>query len=44
MTKRNWTVHVPGYPPFPMIELNGEIDHAEALRAARLIWPMAEVE
>lgn len=38
MTKRNWTVIVTGYPPFPMLSLDGEMDQGEALKAARLIW------
>lgn len=43
MKKRNWTVLVEGYEPFPMILLDGELDQAEALKAARLIWPNASV-
>lgn len=41
--KRNWTIVVPGYPPFPMILLDGELDYAGALREARGIWPNCEV-
>lgn len=43
MTKRNWTVHAAG-KTFQMVVLDGAIDHAEALKSARLIWPKAEVE
>lgn len=43
MKKRNWTVIVPGNAPFPMLSLDGEMDQAEALKAARLIWPKAQV-
>lgn len=42
MKKRNWTVHVAGYAPFPMIVLDGLINHEQALYGARLIWPGAE--
>lgn len=44
MTKRTWTIRVPGYPPFQMVLLEGELDHAGALSEARGIWPKAEVE
>ena len=39
MTKRNWTIYVPGYDPFPMILLDGELDYVRALAEARAIWP-----
>lgn len=42
MSKRNWTVRAAG-KTFQMVVLDGAIDHAEALRSARLIWPLAEV-
>lgn len=42
--KRNWTIVVPGYPPFPMILLDGELDHAAATREALGIWPACEVQ
>lgn len=42
--KRNWRVTVPGYPPFSMVLLDGELDHAGALREARKIWLDCEVE
>lgn len=41
--KRNWTVHVEGRKPFQMVVLDGAIDHAEAQKSARLIWPAATV-
>ena len=37
--KRCWIVTTPGYAPFQMVSLEGEIDHAKALRDARVIWP-----
>lgn len=41
-TKRTWWVKLPGRKPFTM---GGEpMTYAEALAAARLIWPLAEVE
>jgi hypothetical protein len=41
--KKSWFVRVPGYPVFQMG--GGEnINHAEALYAARLIWPRGEIE
>jgi hypothetical protein len=42
MSKRNWTVRASG-KSFQMVVLEAAIDHAEALRSARLIWPHAEV-
>ena len=44
MKKRNWTVRVAGYAPFPMIVLDGETNHEQALTGARLIWPSCTVE
>jgi hypothetical protein len=42
MTKKSWTVKVPGRRPFTM---GGDpMTYTEALAAARLIWPEAEVE
>lgn len=41
--KRNWTIHIAGYAPFSMVLLDGELDHAGAQAAARVIWPDAEV-
>lgn len=41
--KRNWTIKVPGYPPFSMVLLDGVLDYAGALIEARGIWPDAEV-
>ena len=43
MTKRNWTIHVPGYDPFPMLSMDGELDYDQALAEARAIWPMCEI-
>jgi hypothetical protein len=43
MTKRTWTIHVAGYPPFQMVVLDGEINQAQALHEARGIWPNCEV-
>lgn len=43
MKKRNWTVHVEGFKPFQMVSLDGDIDHAEALASALLIWPKSKV-
>lgn len=37
-----WLVRVPGYAAFPM--LCEPCTEAEALSAARVIWPAAEVE
>lgn len=37
-----WLVRVPGYPPFPM--LCEPCTYAEALQAARVIWPAAEID
>lgn len=42
MTKKRWTVHVPGYLPLRM--LGEACSYEEALYAARLIWPTATVE
>lgn len=41
--KRTWTVTTTGYAPFPMILMDGPLDHAEALELARSIWPTCEV-
>lgn len=41
--KRNWTIHVAGWLPFQMVSLEGDLDHAGALAAARVIWPNATV-
>lgn len=41
--KRTWTVHVAGYTPFQMVLLDGELDRAGALQAARVIWINCEV-
>lgn len=41
--KRNWTIHVAGYSPFPMILLDGMLGYDQALREARLIWPACEI-
>lgn len=43
MTKRNWMVKVPGYPAFSMVVMTGPMNHAEALREARGIWPTCEI-
>jgi len=43
MKKRTWTVHVEGYADFQMVVLDGEIDQAQELAAARVIWPGATV-
>lgn len=43
MKKRNWTIHVEGWKTFQMVVLEGELDQAEALKSARLIWPNAQV-
>lgn len=44
MKKRTWTIHIAGYAGFQMVLLDGELDYAGALEAARVIWPHAEVE
>lgn len=44
MRKRNWIIHVPGYPKFSMVLLDGPLDHAGALHEARGIWPNCTVE
>ena len=44
MTKRNWSVSVPGYKPFPMLTLDGALSHADALAVAQSIWPGCTVE
>lgn len=41
--KRVWTISVPGYRPFSMVLMEGALDHAGALREARLTWPDCEV-
>lgn len=44
MTKRNWTVIVPCWAPFQMVSLeDGPLNQEQAQRAARVIWPNAEV-
>lgn len=43
MTKKSWSVTVPGHAPFPMIPLGGAMTQAEALECARSIWPLAQV-
>lgn len=43
MIKRNWLVHVPGYAPFAMLSLDGELDCDQALAEARAIWPKCSV-
>jgi hypothetical protein len=44
MTKRNWTVIVTGWAPFQMVSLeDGPLNQEQARRAARVIWPTAEV-
>lgn len=44
MKKRTWTIHIAGYAGFQMVSMHGELDKAEALIAARIIWPLAEVD
>lgn len=45
MTKRNWTVHVSGWRPFQMVLLqDGPLGYEDALREARGIWPLCNVE
>jgi hypothetical protein len=44
MTKRNWSVSVAGYKPFPMLTLDGALSHADALAFARSIWPLCTIE
>jgi len=44
MAKKNWQVITSGYKPFPMILLEGPLDHAGALALARSIWPGCSVE
>lgn len=41
MTKACWMITIGSYPPFPM--LDAVLDYKEALAAARVIWPGAEV-
>lgn len=41
MSKRSWQVTVPGYRSFTMG--GSDMDYAEALAAARNIWPEASV-
>lgn len=44
MTKRTWIVSVPGWAPFQMVSLEeGPLNQEQARRAARVIWPTAEV-
>ena len=43
MKKKSWFVRVPGYAVFQMGS-GDSISHAEALYAARLIWPRGEIE
>ncbi len=43
MKKRNWTVYVDDRPPFQMVVLDGDIDHAQALAGVMLIWPKSIV-
>lgn len=43
MTKRNWSVSVAGYKPFPMLTLDQALSHDDALMFARSIWPTCEV-
>lgn len=42
--KRCWTVFVPGWQPFQMVTLDGDVDRVGALEIVRGIWPGAEVE
>lgn len=39
--KSMWLVTIKNRPPFPMV--GGQMSYEEALYAARLIWPDAEV-
>lgn len=41
MTKACWMITIGSHPPFPM--LGAVLDYKEALAAARVIWPYAEV-
>lgn len=41
MTKACWMITAGSYPPFPM--LGAMLSREEALAAARVIWPYAEV-
>jgi hypothetical protein len=43
MTKKSWFVRVPGFAVFQMGS-GDSISHAEALYAARLIWPRGDIE
>lgn len=43
-TKKNWLIHAPGYKPFPMILMDGPLDHEGAMAFARTIWPLCSVE
>lgn len=43
MTKRTWTVAVAGYRDFQMVLLDGALNYEQALREARLIWPLCNV-
>ena len=40
MSKRAYTIHVPGYRPFTMIMM----EEGDPLQAARSIWPEATVQ
>lgn len=42
LVKARWTVRVQGSKPFAMV--GEKMDRRQALNAARLIWPDAEVE
>lgn len=42
--KRNWTIYIDDRKPFQMVSLDGEIDHAEAMASALLIWPKSKVK
>lgn len=43
MKRAMWLIKLPGYKPFPMVSSGGHMTHEEAVQAARLIWPQAEV-
>jgi hypothetical protein len=43
MTKRNWSVSVKGYKPFPMLTLDRALSHDDALAFARSIWPTCTI-
>lgn len=44
MTKRNWSVSVKGFKPFPMLALDQALSYDEALAFARSVWPLCTVE